>query len=221
MAHQNWLKKAVFKEMPLPFREDVHKHKTAPWYYDNMVQEYDEEFTEETAKQEELAMGDGARYLGNGSFNIVYHSGDVVTKYTKYEDEAEIYHKQFEQNYPCLVKVLEPPVKIQIDPELWRIRMEKVELLRDKQKWLAAKLKSAVERLKFYGDPVDADNVVESFIKEQGPISESDMEFLNLYREFLKCFISFGINPVDTHSGNIGLNKEGKLVLFDLGNCMD
>lgn len=211
--------------MPLPFRDKVKLRSTE--------REYDRDFSEETAGQEELELGQEADYLGSGVFNIVYHSGDVVTKYTKYEDEAEIYRKQFEQNYPCLIKVLEAPVKIQerrvlpsyTGSQLWRIRMEKATPLTDRNKNLAVwccnstrhMLDERIERITGSGIVQD---VVQNINEAHGPVNEFDYGFLGQYGQLVEELVSFGFSPEEAHADNIGYNKEGKLVLFDLGQSM-
>lgn len=210
------------KPMPLPFRQNIPE--------DNLkrptTMKYDYMMTEDTARAQEAELGD-ANWLGDGSYNIVYQKGDVAIKYCEDETEVEIYRKQYERKLPCLVKVLEPPREIQ--EELWQIKMEKVEPLEEEQRRVIAVASQwalthfrGVEKGNFGSLYSEIKQFVEIYNRNASHRPswtglDVDNPVLIAYAKLLICLKSYMMTFPDVHSRNVGWDKNGTLVLFDLG----
>lgn len=190
------------KSMPLPIDKPPSGGYHGLNRIDNvMLQEISDQVKEEYKPE----------YLGHGDMGVAmtHTKSDSVLKLTEDYREARTAKLQQVKNYPFLVKIFQVK-QIQNNPDpLWLIEMEKVQTLNYWQKnvYLSLNFEGSYES----NLPL-ALEVAPSIPKEW--VDQYLKQLLELKQE-----LSFGnsVRSKDAHTGNIGFNSEGTLVLFDLG----
>jgi len=145
------------------------------------------------------------KYLGEGYNGVAGIFQDKVVKYTVEEIEARIAQHFVDKSIPCLPEFYDVR---EIQPGLWAITMEKVELITDSD---AAWIINDYLKLDIH---IDVFRKTVDYWKNRYPrYSELFEDYFNM----IQCLKSSGFKPHDVHSKNIGYDKHGNLVLFDLG----
>ncbi len=197
----NWLQKTSQSKPMLPFAR--------PENFERGLELIDKVMEPEVADEERMRLRPG--YLGSGGMGLAgLTSGGLVVKYTQDKDEAAIAEAFMGKKTPCLPMVHDVR---ELQDSLWAITMEKVKTLPPKREiyWMITYLSNML-----YEPQEDFDEHLKSF-------SKIVLEFPYLrkiaddYNKMIECLESNNIVPGDAHSGNVGYNTNGSMVLFDLG----
>jgi len=151
----------------------------------------------------ELAMEEEAKfptmeYLNSGNFGVAYTLDHKVVKYTVDREEYIAALKVLKNPVPCIATIFS--AEQLHDLNLYRIVVEKVKTLDHDERKIISYLRDKIKDKDFY------------FWKDEfkHPIAKQ-------YITMLKCLEAHGYSIGDAHKKNIGYNKKGRLVLFDLG----
>ena len=190
----SWLQICQSKPMALPFKaRDKINTKAVPPFGNFRI---DGIMPEEVAQLEEMAFPN-MQYLDAGNIGTAYENYPYVVKYTDDFREANVARQQMIHPIPCMVKIFSveeiPAIN---DNTLFRIVQEKVD---------TSQMRSGKPRPK-QGIGIHLD------------IHDSTTPLGKEYDALCECLRQAGYNTSDAHERNIGRNKEGRLVLFDLGN---
>lgn len=212
----NWLQKICQKSMPVPFDkspEVEHGFYEYPQGFSNI----DEIMTQETADQQRSQHQ--PEYLGAGDHGlaVIPHSDpDKVIKYTDRTDEVRVAMRQQRDQFPYLAKVYSVDV-VQDDPRIWAITIEKVKKLEPWQRSLVLAFDHVMDHdfeQEFYDMTKYYSNLVHDILQKH-PESKA---FLKEYFDLNQMTIEGPeFHSEDVSDENIGINSEGKLVLFDFG----
>jgi len=222
----NWFSKIAKektdeKPMPMPFTTEDRSGGT---------KRIDREMSQQTADQLKKQYPE-IEFLGAGGIGVAGQSGNNVIKFTSDEDEAMMAKQLMKINIPCIVKIYS--VKKVQEPRkfdsyynattIWVIECEKVNTnLTLDQKRLAGDMNAILQIGGWSTMPSEfirqgweskKQYVYEKTIKE----FPQEQQFINDYLEMRMCLDKNNIIADDAHGDNIGYNKQGKLVLFDLG----
>lgn len=140
--------------------------------------------------REEFKKRPGATYLGSGSGGVALEIGNNrVIKYTQKEWEANAAEALIGNTRLPVAKVYSVS-RIQSDPNIWAIEMEKV---------------------KPYTQFVSQENDPMAMNDERFDYGKWRMDSKQLMEDLFEAGLSWDVNQ-----RNVGYNSEGKLVLFDL-----
>ena len=192
----SWLTRiSQSKPMALPFG--------LPEEYNRGLEVVDRKMTDETANVERETMQPS--YLGSGSYGLAANlPSGMVDKYTDDEKEAEIAQQVKNNPLPCLVNVHEVR-QIQSAPDIWAITVEKVKTL------------SYFEQEIIEG--VYDDWRFPKSVQKMKSIYRHQAQLMDDYVALRICLGDNRLSGHDAHPENIGYDKEGNLVLFDLGGA--
>ena len=219
----NWIEKiAQSKPMPLPFSTDDESGGT---------QWIDREMSQQTADQLKEQYP-GINFLGGGGVGVAGEHGGNAIKFTLDFQEASLAEELMKKNLSCIVDVYS--VK-QVQEEahgkvaVWAIESEKVDTnLTKEQKDLGGNINADLK----YGtySRWGVNSPIPSSITEQGWEAVKqyfyekytkqyphEQQFITDYLEMRTCIENSNLITQDAHGDNVGYNKKGKLVLFDLG----
>ncbi len=196
----NWLQKiSQVKPMALPFtvpQSDI---------FSGGVDAIDQEMLQETADQEVDRLN--PEFLGSGSMGVAGITPEgLVVKYTAEHDEAHIAQHFMNNPIPCLPIIYE--VK-RLQQFLWAITMEKVKLLTNSEE---CQVITALNNQLQYSSSNSLKMIQE--LTSKYPYLE---KLVDDYNTMMACLKEHKITPGDLHDDNVGYNKDGNLVLFDLG----
>jgi hypothetical protein len=141
------------------------------------------------------------KYLGHGVDGVAYTHKvpNSVIKITNSYEEADVAMQIMNDPVPCCVRVFNVQEN---QSTTWTIEVEKVQPLAPAEKLLFGRL-----FLKYKGKPVE--------INLKDPETQ---KFAIHWKRLVSCLKQNNLSAEDAHANNIGWNKEGVLVLFDLGN---
>lgn len=121
------------KDMPLPFQGvgvPLSQKPSDYWGASNIH----EKMREQTAHDQE-SRHPHLQYFDQGNVGLVYEENGNIIKYTYSREEFEMASHLYNNPIPCTVKVMEPPIQIQKQPDLYKIVLEKVQRFGDKEKY--------------------------------------------------------------------------------------
>jgi hypothetical protein len=212
----NWLQRiSQSKAMPLPYGipdADISRG----------FSRIDSQMSHETSDRQREQYPD-ISYLGSGGEGVASDIPDGALKYTDQAEEYLSALNQYKQQLPCLVRILEEPKRIQEDPLLWAIAMEKVQPLdEDERSVMSFILEWEIDPGRF---PTFEEtlNFVDLLYKKHGykkpkKVAPEKIQRVHYaYMHMKKCFEDNEFESNDAHSKNVGWNKDGRMVLFDLG----
>lgn len=180
--------------------------------------------TEQEAKQEEDIPE--LQYLGQGSEGVAYSHFNGVIKYTDEPREVSSARRLFRNPIPCTVKVLSEPRILHDNRNdfLAAIELERVQPLSPAEREV---LYDFSRSYRFYGDAetlrtknelLQSWNTYQDFFPDQQLFQETINKLTDEYKTMAECLRANHFSPDDAHPWNLGRNKEGHLVLLDLGH---
>jgi len=171
----------------------------------------------EKASEQIMQMFPNAKPIGAGLYGIAYDLGSMILKLTSDQSEI-IFANRFKQNpYDRIAKIYDVMF---IDDNIYGIIMEKVKLLTKEQiARLNSKSTTISSLVTNSPDPVLHLLTVDELDKAEDPVYDTKDELFIEYYELLQELYDTeqGFRPFDARPENIGHNKNGNLVLFDVG----
>lgn len=195
--------------MPVPFEQSqsIHRRNGPPFG----GAEIDFTMRQDEAFDEELKFP-RLKYVGQGNQGLAYYDPDSnsFVKYTTESKEADAAETAMQINAPCTAAIYE--VNRVGKAGVYRIRSEPIRTLQKNQSKIITKiyfkyvLQSEYTKLDF--------GTIARFM----PVNiRQHSKLIYDYIDMLNCLAENGFSLSDTHGGNIGYNRNGRLVLFDLG----
>ena len=185
------------KPMALPFALPEQR-------YEDGLNRIDRMMTDETAKSEAETMQPS--YLGSGMYGTATNlPSGFAGKYTDDPSEVEIARRVKDNPISCIVNVHNIR-QVQRDPIIFMIIMEKVKVL-------DAIEKEAIRMLRHDWEKQEE-------VEGARQTYKNKMQLIDDYIDLRRCLIANKISGDDAHWENIGYNKQGNLVLFDLENTI-
>ena len=183
----------------------------------------DEMMTDETASREKTRHGE-PEWLGSGQFgSSIECSPGFACKYTDDPGEALAARKARDLGERGGVVTVHEVKKVQSNPTLWAITMDKVDILKGLEKQLYTMV---VETIREHPDDHDRRfSIYEKFFSMfdwnygddlEGYLSDVD-ELDSSAREMIAKLAAQGFSDEDIHGDNVGWTPDGNMVLFDLG----
>jgi hypothetical protein len=160
-------------------------------------------------------------YAGSGDFGEAYHVNDRILKKTTSASEFKIAKEIMRGNYPAFVEIYAvEEVDGKSTHHSYYILQEEVEIDSDIEDSLV-RLTSMLETQELpiqYMSHFDEDDYIESEGDEvmDGKIDPELVEFMNELDDIVSDYRRLGIEASDINAGNLGRNKKGKLVAFDI-----
>lgn len=211
----NWLQKiAQFKAMPLPYG-------IPDGNIDRGFSNINYQMSQETSDKQKEQYPD-ISYFGSGGEGVSSNIPGGALKYTNQKNEYLSALNQYKQKLPCLVQILEEPKQIQVDPPLWAIAMQKVQPLDDDERNVMNFILGWEMDPGRYPTFEETLNFVDFLYKKYGikkpRVTPEKIQRVHYAYEHMKaCFDNNGFESDDAHAKNVGWNKDGRMVLFDLG----
>lgn len=211
----NWLYRiAQSKAMPLPY--DIPDEVIGRGF-----SQIDNRMSQETSDQQREQYPD-ISYLGSGYEGVASNVPDGALKYTDQEKEYISALNQYKQKLPCLVQILEEPRKIQEDPPLWSIAMEKVQALDEDERNVMVFIlgwKIDPGRYPTLEETLDfTDFLYKQYGVKKPKVAPEKIQRVHYAHSHMEtCFLENNFYSDDAHSKNVGWSKDGRMVLFDLG----
>ncbi len=166
----------------------------------------------ETADEERRTMEPS--YLGSGAFGIATNlPSGLVGKYTDETSEAELARQVKDNPIPCIVNVYSVR-QAQVYPEIFMIIMDKVKVLYGIERTVISKLRTQIYKR---GHGYSPRWKVPTKVKEMKNRYIDHIKLIDDYIGLQQCLEANDILGDDAHGKNIGYDKQGNLVLFDLG----
>jgi hypothetical protein len=159
-------------------------------------------------------------YAGSGDFGEAYHvGGDRVLKKTTSSSEFKIAKEIKQGNYPAFVKIYDVE-EMAGSSHSYYILQEELEIdssLEDQ----FVRLNSMLETQEIYVqymDHFDEDEYIESGGDEvdNGKIDPELLKFMVELEDIVRDYRRLGIEAADIRAENLGRNKQGKLIAFDI-----
>lgn len=204
MGRENWLVRICQKPMALPYSTEKET--------DPGTRKIDEFMDPDTAFGE-LQLYPDIEFFDAGSEGLVSRIGSpgVLMKYTPEANEVEAAEVQFEKKYPFVVQILEPPRRIQQNPDLWAIKMKEVKPL----DWPHKDIISSLYRALYRHDQEypEVEQVIEDWHTLMKP-----PDIVKLYNDYTTLIgqLKRHFWVADVHGRNVGY-QDGRMVIFDLG----
>lgn len=205
MKSDNWLTK-ICQNKPMPLPSAVG---TEPGLGAGAIDRSMNQQTADAIKQEHPEM----RWLGRGNSGVAYEcKPGVVCKITDKPIEATraLYFKQ--NPHPNVVGILDVK-KVQDYPQLWVVYAELINSMSAEQVDICESLEDCYNYSYWSLDmPCIAIKTRKLIANGQNPevvkrLAEDYTEICNIKE----------IRPADPHPDNLGISKQGRLVIFDLG----
>ena len=212
----------ISKAMPLPVDSastevlDNNNFDIGYWDIDDMM--------EQTVATEQKNIFPQSVAIGAGREGLAAECyPGIVCKYSPKEYEARTAEDLMQTPCPNAVKVYGVN-RIQSDPAIWLIMTEKVTTLSKAERRLWAQFDHItgngfdVEKLNFINsNHPELPYIIQRIVKSENVDMNVVKLFANKYTEFIKGVVQCGLNLTDAHSQNVGYNRIGRIVLFDLG----
>lgn len=158
-------------------------------------------------------------YAGSGDFGEAYYVGDhKVLKKTSSRSEFRIAKEIMQGGYPAFVKIYD--VEEITNPHNYFILQEEVDVDSDIEDTFI-RFNSMLETQQVplsYMSHFDEDEYIESGGDEvvKGKIDQEILDFMAEIEDIVRDYKKLGIEAVDIHPANLGRNKQGKLIAFDV-----
>jgi hypothetical protein len=166
---------------------------------------------------------DDITFAGSGDFGEAYHVGDNrILKKTTSLNEFEIAKKIMQGNYPAFVKIFD------VDRISGGSTHHPYYILQDELDVDSSEIEDMFYRLTQMLDTqglsipylgyFDESEYIEAGGSEvvDGAISQDLLDYMDEIGEIVKCYKKLGITTPDIRSENLGHDRQGKLVAFDI-----
>jgi len=211
--------------VPIPLEEDWEKREKEMGMAPVSYKELDNIIPKEGVEEIEDRYPN-AKIIDGGHFGLVYDIGDnKILKITYDSSEFVLASELMEMNSSVFVDIYDVDQKYGNRSRYWTIVAEKIEPLNSNQKkivgdiiakyrvFMPLMLRRGREEKEVWFEFVNA-------LKQHGYFDKiQNKNFFNLFSSFVQNLNDEGISlyESDIHNNNIGFNKNGRLVILDLG----